>query len=384
MKKYVFVSNSTKPSPEQREEVGQVRLSNVNRPSLEAALKLGYEVYLGINRKYPGKSTSDLDIKFYDSHTYRSIFNLKDNFIAYKNLMGLLRQGDFEVIHCNTPIGGLIGRLAGKRARIKKVIYTAHGFHFYKGAPLINNTILKWAERFLARFTDVIITMNKEDYYTAQNFKLKNNGKVYYIHGVGVDTNSFRNLNIDIVGKRKELNLSEKDIVLISTGDLIKRKNFETAIKAVSETNRNIHLLICGTGPQFKKIKRLVEDLKVESNIHFLGFRRDIKELLAISDIFLFPSYQEGLPRSLMEAMSSGLPCIVSNIRGNVDLIEDGVGGILCSPNDVSNFAKSINYLSKNALLRKKMGDNNLETIKKYDIANVEKEILKIYQDVLK
>ena len=170
---YVFLSNSNKPNKAEEYSRQPVILSNVSRPYLEKALDMGYEVWFGTNRDKPENLECELPIHMYDSHTYRSIFNLKDNIIAYKNLMKILKNNDIKVIHCNTPIGGMIGRICGKKAKVKHIIYTAHGFHFYKGAPLLNRTIFKWAESLMAHWTDAIITMNEEDYQAAQKFKLK-------------------------------------------------------------------------------------------------------------------------------------------------------------------------------------------------------------------
>ena len=383
-KKYVFVANSTKPSEEERKCRSKVSLQNFQKPCVKAALDLGYEVHVGINRDIPEQLSCDLNVKFYDEHVYRNVLAIKDNYTAYKNLMTLLRTGNFEVIHCNTPIGGVIGRLCGKIAKVPKIIYTAHGFHFYQGAPLINRTLFKWAEMFMAHYTDAIITINNEDYEAAQKFKLRNNGKVYYVPGVGIKTDAYKNAKYDKESFIKNLKLKNNDIICIAMGDLIKRKNYESSIKAIARTNNtNIHFLICGKGPKLEKLKKLSRDLNIENQIHFLGFRADVKELLNISDIFLLTSYQEGLPRSTMEAMAAGLPCIVSKIRGNIDLIENGKGGYLCDPNDVCGFAKAISDISKDAEMRNSIGEINLNTVKKYDVENVNAMIKGIYGEVL-
>lgn len=384
MKKYVFLSNSPKPTEEEQNSRAKIDLTNVSRPCLNTALDMGYEVYFGVNRANPEGLACELDVHLYDSHTYRSIFDFKSNYIAYKNLMNLLKTGDFEVIHCNTPVGGVIGRLCGKKAKVKKVIYTAHGFHFYKGAPLVNRTFLKWAEKIMARWTDAIITMNKEDYQAAQKFKLRNQRKVYYVPGVGIDTEAYTNINIDKKSLRKKLGLETDDIILIAMGDLIKRKNYEASIKAIARANNpKLQFLICGKGPKLDSLQTLVKELGIENQVHFLGFRTDIKELLAVSDIFLFTTYQEGLPRSMMEAMAVGLPCVASKIRGNVDLIDDGRGGYLRDPEDIEGFKEVIDNLASDGELRRNMGIYNLEIIKKFDIENVRIKIKQIYAEVL-
>lgn len=385
-KKYLFISNSNKPTKEQHESRKKVKLGNVRIPCVEAALGLGYEIYIGVNRSYAEKleCENNYDIKFYNQNIYRSILDFKNNYIAYKNLMTLLNKKNFDVIHCNTPIGGVLGRLCGKKAGVHKVIYTAHGFHFYEGASFINRTVFKWAEMWMARYTDAIITMNEEDYQAAQKFKLRNNGKVYYVPGVGVDTEMYQLKNVDSKELRVSLGLSSDDIVLIAMGDLIDRKNYASSIKAIAKANnQKLHFLICGKGPKLEALQKLASDLGVEKQIHFLGFRTDIKELLTIADIFLFTTYQEGLPRSMMEAMSAGLPCIASKVRGNVDLIQEGVGGFLRDPDDSDGFAEAINRLATDKALREKMKSSNLETIKKFDVENVKKEMKRIYESEL-
>lgn len=384
MKGYVFISNSTKPSIEKANSRDPLSPTNVSKPCIENALSLGYEVYWGVNRNNPENLKCTYPVHLFDSHTYRSITAFSDNKIAYKNLSKVVREGSVEVIHCNTPVGGMIGRLVGKRYKVDKIIYTAHGFHFYKGAPLFNRTILKWAEQIMAHWTDVIITMNQEDYEAAKKFRLRKGGKVYKVHGVGITLSEYENIFVDRHKKRVELGLKDSDIVCISAGDIVPRKNYGVAIEAVAEAGiSHLHYIICGVGTEKELLLKKAKDLGVEKQIHFLGFRKDVKELLKISDIFLFTTLQEGLPRSMMEAMACGLPCIASKIRGNVDLIEDGKGGYLLSPNDVNGFAESMMALSNDELLRKQMGSYNLDVIKKYDIEVVKKEIEEIYREVL-
>lgn len=382
---YVFVGNSTKPSLEAYNSRKPISLSNVSRPCLQAALDMGYDVVLGVQRNKPEELECELPVKLYDAHTYRSITAFKDNKIAYDNLNKVIRENDVEVIHCNTPVGGMVGRFCGKKNRVKKIIYTAHGFHFYKGAPLFNRTVLKWAETLMARWTDAIITMNQEDYAAAKKFKLRKDGKVYFVHGVGINLSDFEGLAELRQQKRAEMNVSDEDIVLISMGDLVPRKNYSTAIRAIAKANDpRLQYMICGRGPELENLQALVKELGVENQIHFLGFRTDVKELLTGADIFLFTTRQEGMPRSMMEAMASGLPCVASKIRGNVDLIENGENGFVCPTDDVDGYAAAIAKIAADSELREAMRQNNLEKIKKYDIGVVEKEIREIYADVLK
>lgn len=381
---YVFLSNSTKPTAAEQNSRENVKLTNVSRPCLKAALDMGYDVYFGTNRKDPEELECELPVKMYDSHSYRSLTAFSDNITAYNNLKKVVEDNHIDVIHCNTPIGGMVGRLVGKKYHVKKVIYTAHGFHFYEGAPLFNRTVLKWAEQFMAHWTDAIITMNEEDYQAAKKFKLKKGGKVYKVHGVGIDLKNYADIEVDRLKKRKELGLNENDFVCISAGDLVPRKNYDVAIKALAKAdNEHIHYLVCGEGPERDNLKKLSQMNGISDRVHFLGFRKDVKELMKISDLFLFTTLQEGLPRSMMEAMACGLPCIASKIRGNVDLLDDEKGGYLCECHDDNKIASKLDLLANNKGLLKKMGEYNLEAIKKFDISVVEKEIQDIYAEVL-
>lgn len=374
--KILFISNITN------------EITNFAIPSIYASKNLGIEFHHAANwsnvsEDMRKKEEEKYGIKIHNIDFERNPFRLR-NYKAYKQLLNLMKGNSFDVVHCNTPIGGILGRICAKQSGVSKVIYTAHGFHFYEGAPKINNTVYKAVERILGKLTDTIITMNIEDYNAAKNFKLRNNGKVYYVPGVGVNSNEYQLNSLDKSKLRGKLGLKDDDIVLITIGELINRKNHETSIKSIYKSKNNkIKLLICGEGSQKDELIKLVKELGLEDRIYFLGFRTDIKELLNISDIFIFPSYQEGLPRAMMEAMSSGLPCIASSIRGNVDLINNEKGGYLHHPNDVDAFANSINIISSNKELRTNMKKINLQNIGKFDIENIKSIINKIYKEEL-
>jgi glycosyltransferase involved in cell wall biosynthesis len=233
---------------------------------------------------------------------------------------------------------------------------------------------------WLAHYTDVIITINHEDYQAAQKFKLRRDGRVYYIPGVGVNTKDYQCKGIYTQELRQTLGLREEDIALIAMGDLLHGKNYHTSLKAIARTsNPKLHFLICGKGPELDMLQKLAKDLNVEKQIHFLGFRTDIKELVQAADIFLFTSYREGLSRSMMEAMAAGLPCIASKIRGNTDLILDGEGGYLREADDVDGFALALNELAADDEMRKCMGLCNLETIKQFDVEIIKSRIKELY-----
>lgn len=383
---YLFISNSTKPHSEIYESLESIGPNSFSRAAIWAANEMGWELHMGINRKYPEKIKSkDYDIKFYNQHTFRNIFALRDNWKGYKNLCNYLKRNPhIQIIHCNTPIGGVIGRLAGKKYK-KKVIYTAHGFHFYKGAPFFNRTVLKYIEKWLAKYTDLLITINKEDFEVAKPFKLRKGGKIIYIPGVGIDLTPFTDVKKNNKSNiRKELGLTYKDIIVISMGDLVTRKNYDHALRIIAKAhNKKIQYLICGDGNNKDKLINLARRLNIEEQIHFLGYRTDIQELLNISDIFMLTSMQEGLPRSVMEAMKAGLPCIVSDIRGNRDLIENEKGGYLCPLDNVSRWIHALNKLTSDKRLRQRMGNENRKQIERFDLNIIQKELLDVFLHVI-
>lgn len=307
----------------------------------------------------------------------------KDNFLAYKEIKKLINQNSFELIHCHTPVAAMLVRLAARKARKKgtKIIYTAHGFHFFKGAPIKNWMLFYPIERWLARYTDVLITINKEDYNTAKkSFKA---GRVEYIPGVGIDTEKFNEVVIDKSVKRKELGIPDNAFLVLSVGELNKNKNHETVIKAIAKLNNpNVYYVICGQGILGGYIKNLIKQLGLEKQVKLLGYRRDIAEISKASDVFVFPSFREGLSVALMEAMALGLPVICSKIRGNVDLIEDVNGGYLVEPDDIDGYVKSLDKLIQNDALIESMSSYNQKIIKDFDIYNVKRDMEKIYLGV--
>lgn len=373
MKKLLFISNITR------------KITSVASTSIFASKKMGMDFVHAANwgNAEEGQAQSDEEqygIKICHVGLSRSPYSFS-NIKAYKQMCQLIRENRIDYIHCNTPVGGVLGRLAGKKCKVKKIIYQAHGFHFYKGAPKKNWIVFYTIEKFLARYTDAIITMNSEDYAAANQFKLKNNGKVYNVHGVGIDLAEYDGIQRFREEKRRELGFYDDDILLISMGDLIVRKNYGVAIEAIAKCrDTKLHYLICGQGEELDNLKSLAKQLNIENQIHFLGFRTDIKELLAAADIFLFTTLQEGMPRSMMEAMAAGLPCIASRIRGNVDLLDDNKGGFLCDPTDIDQFVSAIKKCNVNTCHT--FGEHNLNAIKQYDIHVVEEEIRKIYEEV--
>lgn len=361
------------------------KVNSFSEASIIASKECGIEFYICGNWGYKTQKEIISDEKKYGIKIYQVDFHRNPlhlgNIKAYRQLMKIMYDVKFDCVHCNTPVGGVIGRICAKKNRIDKVIYQAHGFHFYKGSPKKNWIIYYSIERFLAHYTDALITMNKEDYNIAKKFKLRNSGKVCYVPGVGIDLSQYQHVGFRDK-MRAEMGLSKNDVAFISMGDLIPRKNYVLAIESISKLIKdydNLHYFICGIGPESKKLRALVDKYGVKNNIHFLGYRSDIKDLLRASDIFFFTSLQEGLPRSTMEAMASQLPVACSRIRGNTDLIDEGKGGVLFNPKDVSDiYEKLKNLLQTNY---KSMGIYNLGRIRNFSLDVVSLDLKKIYQE---
>lgn len=315
-------------------------------------------------------------IKMHEINFARSPLSPK-NLKGYKQLKKLQRQEKFEVVYCQQPVGGVMGRLLAKKYKLP-CIYTAHGFHFFKGNSKIKNFIFKTIENYCSKWTDALITINEEDYQAALKMNAK---KVYKINGIGYDPKKYqegrKRENI-----RKELGLID-EFTILTVAEIIKRKNYETMINAINELKEeNIKFLICGRGQDKEEIEQKVKDLGLEQKVQFLGYRKDINDIMIASDLYLLPSYQEGLTLSIIEALHFGLPVVTSTARGNKDLIEDVKGGFVCNPDDHKAIAEKIKLIKENESLRNLMKQENLKNSKNYDIDVVQKQLEEIYKEI--
>lgn len=340
----------------------------------------GYTTYVCARNDYENKKDCIIPYcdKYYDLPFERSPIKV-NNLKTYKQLKEIIDSHEFEIIHCHTPMGGVLTRLASLDARKNNttVIYTAHGFHFFKGSPYRNWLLYYPIERCLARYTDVLITINKEDYSRAQKFSAK---QLEYIPGVGIDIEKFSELSVNREAKRTEIGIPIDSFTILSVGELNKNKNHEVIIRAIARLgNPDIYYVICGEGPLDNHLRNLSVKLGIEKQIKLLGFRKDIAEISKVSDVFGFPSFREGLSLALMEAMASGQPVICSNIRGNSDLIQDGSGGYLVEPDNIEGFSDAIEKIKKSTSQRERMGLYNKKLITKYSIQNIINDMKEIY-----
>lgn len=351
-------------------------------PYLKWFKENGFETYVCAKNDYEDNEKCEIPYcdNYYDIPFERAPLKLK-NIKAYKQLKELIENKEFDIIHCHTPIGGALSRLAARDARKNgtTVIYTAHGFHFYKGAPFINWLLYYPVERLLAGYTDVLITINKEDYNRAKKFKAK---RIEYVPGVGIDTMKYSEISVNKKDKPSLIGIPQDSLIVVSVGELNKNKNHEVIIKALANlNNKKIYYVICGQGSLNNHLKELAKELGVKEQVKLLGFRKDIMEICKAADIFAFPSYREGLSVSLMEAMASGLPVVCSDIRGNYDLIEEEKGGYLVKAGDIEGFTRKINTLKEDSFLRNQFGEFNKNRVKQYGKENVMKIMAEIYNE---
>ncbi len=361
-----------------------------NIPNIILLKEMGYEVSVACNFldrsslseekcKKLREKLDNLGVKSYHVDFRRNPIK-PQNLKAFVALKRLIKSEGFDLIHCHTPVGGILTRLAamGERKKGTRVIYTAHGFHFFKGAPLINWLIYYTAEKLCSYFTDTLITINGEDFATAQkNLKAKN---TVYLPGAGIDMVRY-DITVNREEKLREIGVPADSKVILHIGELSKRKNQITAIRAFNELDDvNAHLLLVGIGELEQELRNHCDYLGIKERVHFLGFRTDIPELLGVADIFIFPSLQEGLPVALMEAMASGLPCVCLDIRGNNDLIDEK-GGYLLKDDFCKDFAQCIEELFANEEKRTSMGQYNKEKAKNYDLSIVREITRGIYSE---
>lgn len=314
----------------------------------------------------------------------RSPFNMK-NIKAYKELRNRIEAEKYDIIHCHTPVGGVITRLAARKSRKlgTKVIYTGHGLHFYKGAPFINWLLYYPVEKVCAGLTDCLITINDEDYYNVKKHKFKAKS-IEMVHGAGVDLSRFHLWSADEKQElRARFRIGEKTITLLCVAEINKNKNQEFLIEAVKklvDQKHDVKLLIVGSGTEEEKLKYKVQESKLDKNVEFLGYRKDVEKLYGLSDMLVTASFREGLPVNIMEGMASGLPVLCTNTRGQRDLIKSGRNGYLYEVNDMEDFCKKVLRLYNDKKLLGRIAVYNLEDVKVYSSDVVMKEMIKIYQ----
>ena len=354
---------------------------------------LGCEVHIACNfdymndtdvertRKYAERIKND-GIYIHNIRFARSPFSPK-NIKAYRELKRIIDSERFDLIHCHTPAVSFMTRVAARKARRQGtvVMYTCHGFHFHNSSSKKNWLLYYPAEKFLSRFCDYIVTINKEDFNRAKTFHCKN---VRYIPSVGVDINRIKALKINKAEKRKEIGVPDEKILVISAGELIERKNHEVIIRALGKLqDPDIYYAIAGKGHLLDRLKQVASEVGISDRVLFLGFRTDVFELYHAADISAFPSKIEGLGLAGVEAMAAGIPLVSSNVHGILDYVIDGKTGYAIPPNDVDGFASALEKLAHDPALRESMRQNCLDAVEPFELSNALNVMWDIYKEIL-
>lgn len=364
----------------------QSHICQFHKPLMKMLKEKGYEVHVAARNNLAEKNGLAMEYadKVFDIPFDRSPVSTR-NIKAYKELSKVLSQNKYEIIHTNTPVGGLVTRLAANKYRKKngtKVFYTAHGFHFYKGAPKKNWLIYYPIEKFSSRLTDKLITITEEDYKLAGE---KFHCQVERIHGVGANSSKYYAFSDEEKkSTREELGIPEDTKVIVNVGELLPNKNQRTAIlamKKVVEVYPTAKLFIAGNGPELDNLTNLVKENGMENNVEFLGYTLQLNDYYNIADCVVACSFREGLPLNVMEAMLCEDAVVASNNRGHRELVEDGVTGFIVEATDIDGFAdKIINVLGNPSVYAKP----SLEKAQLFTDENVCEELKKVYLNVFK
>ena len=354
-------------------------------PHLQMLKEQGHEVHVAGHDNLAEKN--GLQLQYVDRHIeipfHRSPYDPR-NIVAYRKLKALLRKEHYDLIVCNTPVGGMLTRLAARKSRKSgtRVIYIAHGFHFYKGAPKINWLIFYPLERAMARLCDVVVTINQEDYQFAKEHF---HGKVARIHGVGVREDRYHPATPEEQAEmRSREGLSADDFVVICTGELNENKNQKTLVRAAAilkEKIPHLKVLLAGNGPKERELREQIRDNGLEDIVKLLGYRTDLENLVPAVDVVASCSKREGLPLNIVEAMLCKKPVVAAKNRGNAELVKNRVSGFLILPNDTDACAEHIFDIYNNTALANQMGESGYNTAVEYTVSSVRKDLLRIIME---
>lgn len=362
-----------------------------NKANIKALKEIGAIIYLAAN--FGTDTPREKNNTQFVAECKRDGINIIDipfrrggfitNIFQIPVLNKFLKREKFDIVHVHTETGGFMLRLSCliQSKCNTKFVYTPHGMSFWKGSSLKSQLVYRPLERWICSAMDMNLGMNMEE---VENLEQWNKRTAHYVHGVGLDVARMQNPVRSREQMREEFGLTESDKFIASIGELDDNKNHITVIKALATLGRkDFKYVVCGVGPNKDMLLAEAEHMGLKENVILAGYRSDIPDVLNAADIFVFPSFHEGMPVSALEAMACGLPIICSEIRGNVDIIREGDNGYLFQPSDVETLARKLEYLLDDAEKRKVMGLKNKENVKDFSLESVTEELKRIYKSVL-
>jgi len=362
-------------------------LLNFHQPFFAYFREKGWQVHVATSMGKRREELVRLGVVCHHVAFARSPFSLS-NISAFRQLRQIMKQEKFSLVHVHTPVGAFLGRLAAQVTATKPVVYTVHGFHFYQGSPVRNWLLYYPFERLAARWTDALVTINREDYELAKKFPLRGKGAVSLLRGVGLDLEQYCCHESDArLQVRESLGFKADDLLMLFVGEFMAGKNHLQSLRMLQKLaaeQQNVFLLLAGEGEYEQELRAWVEKQGITERVRFLGFRRDIPNLLCACDLLLLTSLREGLPRAVMEAMAAGRPVVATDIRGNRDLVVDGKNGFLVPAHDVEKTTEAVRKLAADKELAARMGKAGQEMIKPYAIEQVLAEMEQVYARALK
>lgn len=361
----------------------QSHICQFHKPLVELLHEHGYEVHVAARDNLAEKNGLKLDFadKVYDVPFARSPKS-KENLTAYRQLKKIVDSEMYDVVHCNTPMGGIVTRLAARQARKNgtKVYYTAHGFHFYQGAPKKNWLVYYPVEKWFSGYTDKLITITHEDYRLASE---KFHCEVAHIHGVGVKEERYYPVSKEEqLCLRGELGFTPNQKLILCVGELLPNKNQKMAIRAMQSVVTvfpDAQLLLAGNGPEKDNLEQEIVACGLKNNVKMLGYCTCLEKYQRIADVLVSCSRREGLPLNLVEAMLTENPVVVSVNRGHRELVQDGQNGYLVAVDDSKSMSERVLELLREDAKRTQMGQNARTYAKQYGVKSVKRELKQIY-----
>lgn len=368
-------------------------LGKFEQDNVKILQHMGYTVHYASNMREPHyvndwERIKNMGVLAHHIEIARSPFLFRENKMALHQLLGLIKTYKIQLLHCHTPVGGVLGRLAGLLYREENlvVIYTAHGFHFYKGAPLLNWMAYYPVERWLARYTDILIVINQEDFERARHFRLKKGGCLYRIPGVGLDVRAYAPLSgEERQRRRRKLGIGEEDFFLVSVGELNENKNHQVVLEALAKLKgkgqgRRIRYGICGDGFFRDRLKEQVQRLGLSGQVTLYGYCPRISVILGCADASVFPSRREGLGMAGLESLAMGVPVVAADNRGTREYMRNGKNGVVCRYDDVDGFARGMLYImDMEEQEREQMRQECVDTVRPFQKRKVRDRMCKIY-----